>query len=80
MPRRSRSQIEFEALHHDENGRKLPERGEPTQPQNRVQTDIALRVAKIGGGDIGHGAMLAPWRGDHKLRRFARQRLHSCPQ
>ena len=47
--------VEFEPLHHDENGGELPEHGEPAQPQDRVEADIAARMAKIGGGDFGHG-------------------------
>jgi len=33
--------VEFEPLHHNENGPELAEHGEPAQPQYRVQTDIA---------------------------------------
>ena len=46
--------VEFEPLHHDENGGELAEHGEPAQPQDRIQADIAARMAKIGGGDVGH--------------------------
>jgi hypothetical protein len=38
----------------EEDGRELPECGEPAQPQNRVQSDLAARETKIGGGGIGH--------------------------
>ena len=50
--------VELEPLHHDENGGELPEHGEPAQPQDRVEADIAARMAKIGGGDFGHGGTL----------------------
>ena len=46
--------VEFEPLRHDENGGELAEHGEPAQPQDGIQTDIAARMAKIGGGDVGH--------------------------
>ena len=41
--------VEFESLHHDENGGELAEHREPAQPQDGVQTDMAARMAKIGG-------------------------------
>ena len=47
-------EIEIEPLHHDKNSRELAEHGKPAQPQNRVQTDIAARMAEIGGCDVGH--------------------------
>src|SRR5277367_4136345 len=40
--------IEFKTLLDDEDSRELPKRGEPAQPQNRVQTDLAARETKIG--------------------------------
>src|SRR5262249_1616746 len=84
-------QIQIEALHHDEEGGELSESREPAQPQDRVQTDIAPRMAKIGGADIGHGGMLKhdpeEWvvvfqkacLANHKLGRAAPQRLRLRP-
>ncbi len=59
--------VELEALHHDEDGGELAEHGEPAQPQDRIQTDIAARVAEIGGGDVGHSTSLAAQGRDHKF-------------
>jgi len=59
--------IEFEPLDHDEDGDELAEHGEPTQPQYRVQTDIAARMTKIGGGDVSHSLSLAAPCPDHKF-------------
>jgi hypothetical protein len=59
--------VEFEALHHNENGRELAEHREPAQPQYRIQTDIAARMANIGGCNFGHiGSLSAPGP-DHKF-------------
>ena len=44
---------------HDEDGGELTERGEPAQPQYRIQTDMAARLAEIGGGNVGHFNSLA---------------------
>ena len=44
--------VEFEPLHHDEDGGELAQHRQPAQPQDRIQTDIAARMAEIGGGDI----------------------------
>ena len=59
--------VEFEPLRHDENGGELAEHGEPAQPQDGIQTDIAARMAKIGGGDVGHSGSLAAQGRDHKF-------------
>ena len=50
-------QVEFEALHHDEDRRELAQHGEPAQPQDGVQADMALRMAEVGSAcDFGHGS------------------------
>src|ERR1700687_3751274 len=59
--------VEFEPLNHDKNRGKLPERGEPAQPQDRIETDMAARMAKIGGSNFGHEASLRARGPDHKL-------------
>src|SRR6202022_4888164 len=59
--------VEPEPLRHDEDGGKLPEHGEPAQPQDRIQPDVAARMAKIGGGNVGHAGSLAGTGPDHKL-------------
>ena len=46
--------VEFQPLRHDEDRGELAERRQPAQPQDRIQTDIAVRMAEIGGGDVGH--------------------------
>ncbi len=58
--------VEFEPLHHDEDRGELAEHREPAQPQDRIQTDIAARMAKIGGSDVGHAGSLAAPGCDHK--------------
>jgi hypothetical protein len=66
--------VELEPLHHDENGGKLAKCREPAQPQDCVQTDVAARMSKIGGGNFGHIGTLAAQGHDHKLTRQALRR------
>ncbi|MGY3693983.1 hypothetical protein ACVIGA_004063 [Bradyrhizobium sp. USDA 3240] len=53
--------VEFQSLGHDEDRDELAERGEPAQPQDRIQADIAAGLAEIGS-EVGHLWTLAvPW-------------------
>ena len=61
--------VEFQPLRHDEDRGELAERRQPAQPENRIQTDIAVRKAEIGGCDVGHCGSLAVWGRDHKFAR-----------
>ena len=61
--------VEFQPLRHDEDRSQLAEGCEPAQPQYRIQTDMAARLAKIGGGNICHAPSLPAWRRDHKFAR-----------
>ena len=63
--------VEFEPLRHDEDGGELAEHGEPAQPQDGIQTDMAARMAKIGFCEVGHGGSLAVRGPDYKLARPA---------
>ena len=67
--------VEFQPLRHDEDRGELAERRQPAQPQDRIETDIAARMAEIGGGNVGHAGSLAARRRDHK---FARACLKSA--
>ncbi len=58
--------VEFQPLRHDEDRGELAERRQPAQPEDGIETDIAARMAKIGGGDVGHAASLAACGCDHK--------------
>ena len=51
--------VEFQPLGDDEDGRELAERRQPAQPQDRIQTDIAVRMSKIGDGNVSHVGSLA---------------------
>ena len=64
--------VEFQPLCHDEDRGELAEHRQPAQPQNRIQTDIAVWLAEIGVCSVGHAGSLAVRRHDHK---FARSEL-----
>ncbi len=52
--------VEFEALRHHEDGHELAQRREPAQPQDRVQPDAPLGMAKLGSSrDFGHGSQIS---------------------
>lgn len=46
--------IELQSLRYDEDRGELAQHREPAQPQDRVQADMPLRVAEVGGGKFGH--------------------------
>ncbi len=72
-------QVEFQSLHDDENGGELAQHGEPAEPQDGVEADLALRMAKVEAGVIGHGRSLASHRSDYKsVRLGATSRLMRC--
>jgi hypothetical protein len=58
--------LEFQPMRHDEDRGELAQRRQPAQPEDGIETDIAVRQAKIGGGDVGHRGSLAVWGRDHK--------------
>ena len=59
--------VEFQPLRHDEDRGELAERRQPAQPEDGIETDIAVRKAEIGGGDVGHCGSLAVRGRDHKF-------------
>jgi len=63
---------EFQPMRHDEDRGELAECCQPAQPENRIETDIAVRKAEIGGGDVGHDWSLAARACDHKFARSER--------
>ena len=63
--------LEFQPLPHDEDRGELAERSQPAQPQDRIETDIAVSKAEIGGCNVGHCGSLAVWKRDHKFARFS---------
>src|SRR5215218_2285526 len=54
-------------MRHDEDRGELAERRQPAQPEDGIETDIAVRKAEIGGVDIGHIWSLALRHRDHKF-------------
>ena len=42
--------VEFQSLHDDENGGELAQHGEPAQPEDGVEADVAMRVAEVEAG------------------------------
>ena len=59
-------EVEFQPMRHDEDRGELAERCQPAQPEDRIETDIAVRKAEIGGVDVGHCWSLAARACDHK--------------
>ena len=58
---RDQRQVEIEALLDHEDGRELPQHGEPAQPQDRVQPHMRARFAKVGGSVVGHLRAILPF-------------------
>ena len=70
--------VEFQPLRHDEDRGELAERGQPAQPQDRIQTDIAARMAEIGGGNVGHAGSLAARASRSQIARGSEPHVAAC--
>src|SRR5262249_32139864 len=58
--------VEFQPLRHDEDGGELAEHRKPAQPQDRIQADMSLRMAKLGSGNFSHIGQLGTAFSGHK--------------